>query len=60
MPSDYIRAGLYLGSTESLVTFSRLALSAPQPLSSQNETYECGEPAVGESWVQFITASYNS
>lgn len=61
MPSDYISVLVFLlvGTAIVLFTFFVARLIRPHyPYQVKNETYECGEPAVGESWVQFNNRFY--
>jgi len=61
MPGDYSAVLIFIICGIGIVLFtfffSRL-LRPHNPYQVKNETYECGEPAVGQSWVQFNNRFY--
>lgn len=61
MPSDYGAVLIFIIAGIGLVlfTFFFARLIRPhRPEQVKNETYECGIPAVGQSWVQFNNRFY--
>ena len=61
MPSDYVSVLVFIvvGIIFVNLIFLMARMIRPHnPYQVKNETYECGEPAVGESWVQFNNHFY--
>lgn len=61
MPADYSPVLIFILSGIGLVlmVFVINRLVAPHyPYQVKNETYECGEPTIGTSWVQFNNRFY--
>lgn len=61
MPADYSVVLVFLIAGIAIVLFVFLLsrLIAPHnPYTVKNETYECGEPAIGQSWIQFNNHFY--
>jgi len=61
MPGDYSAVLIFFiaGVFLVLFTFALARLIRPHhPDTVKLETYECGEPAVGESWIQFNNRFY--
>ncbi len=61
MPADYsaVLVFILVGIGLVLFTFFFSSLIRPhRPDKVKNETYECGIPAVGESWTQFNNRFY--
>lgn len=61
MPADYSPVLIFIVAGISIVLFAfffaRL-IRPHRPYQVKNETYECGEPAMGQSWVQFNNHFY--
>jgi len=61
MPADYSAVLIFilLGIGLVLFTFLMARIVAPhRPGKAKNETYECGIPIIGKSWVQFNNRFY--
>ena len=61
MPADYSVVLVFLIAGIAIVLFVFLLsrLIAPHnPYTVKNETYECGEPTIGPSWIQFNNHFY--
>jgi len=61
MPADYSAVLIFIivGTGVVLFTFLLARILAPhRPYKVKNETYECGIPILGKSWVQFNNRFY--